>query len=72
MKTQEDLRHLLRRIDGKGYKAYKDIQGQYAFDDFELHVDYVQGDPFASPSRLRLRLPNRFPEWARQNRSREV
>ncbi|MCO6486877.1 MAG: ABC-ATPase domain-containing protein [Phaeodactylibacter sp.] len=72
MKTQEDLRHLLRRIDGKGYKAYKDIQGQYVFENFELHIDYVQGDPFASPSRLRLRLPNRFPEWARQNRSREV
>ena len=72
MKTQEDLRHLLRRIDGKGYKAYKDLQGQYAYDDFTLSIDYVQGDPFASPSRLRLRLGNQFPEWAWLNRSREV
>lgn len=71
-KTKEDLRRLLRRIDGKGYKAYKDIQGQYACDDFELHIDYVQGDPFASPSRLRVRVDNRFPDWAYQNRSREV
>ena len=72
MKTKEDLNHLLRRIDGKGYKAYKDIQGQYVFGQFRLHIDYVQGDPFASPSRLRLRADNRFPEWAYQNHSREV
>ncbi len=42
----------LRRIDGKGYKAYKDIAGSYRVHDFILHVDHVQGDPFASPSRL--------------------
>ncbi|MCB9267750.1 MAG: ABC-ATPase domain-containing protein [Lewinellaceae bacterium] len=72
MKTKEDLNQMLRRIDGKGYKAYKDIQGQYVFGQFRLHIDYVQGDPFASPSRLRLRVENRFPEWAWQNRSREV
>ena len=72
MKTQEDLQKLLRRIDGSGYKAYKDLQGQYAFDNFTLCIDYVQGDPFASPSRLRLRLGNRFPEWAFRNHSRRV
>lgn len=72
MKTREDLHQQLRRIDGKGYKAYKDIQGQFDFEDFVLHIDYVQGDPFASPSRLRLRLDNHFPEWACRNRSREV
>ncbi|MCB0559726.1 MAG: ABC-ATPase domain-containing protein [Lewinellaceae bacterium] len=72
MKTREDLRHLLHRIDGSGYKAYKGLQGQYAYDNFTLFIDYVQGDPFASPSRLRLRLRNQFPEWASRNRSREV
>ena len=72
MKTREDLRHLLHRIDGSGYKAYKGLQGQYAYDNFTLFIDYVQGDPFASPSRLRLRLGNQFPEWACLNRSREV
>lgn len=72
MKTREDLRQLLRRIDGRGYKAYKDIQGQYAFDAFSLHIDHVQGDPFASPSRLRLRLDNRFPDWTYLNHSRKV
>ncbi|MEE9132521.1 MAG: ABC-ATPase domain-containing protein, partial [Gemmatimonadota bacterium] len=33
--------------------AYKRIAGSYDFGDFTLHIDYVQGDPFASPSRLR-------------------
>lgn len=56
MLTQQDLNHTLKRIDGRGYKAYKDLQGIYAFDDFTLYVDYVQGDPFASPSRIRVRV----------------
>lgn len=50
------LREMLQRIDGKGYKAYKDVQGMYQFPDFTLFVDYVQGDPFASPSRIRVRM----------------
>ncbi len=55
--SAEDLRRILGRIDGRGYKAYKDIRGDFAFDGFTLHVDHVQGDPFAAPSKLRLRLP---------------
>ncbi|MCF6136108.1 ABC-ATPase domain-containing protein [Pseudalkalibacillus berkeleyi] len=51
------LRDILKRIDGKGYKAYKDIRGQYSFHDFSLHLDYIQGDPFASPSKIRLEVP---------------
>lgn len=50
----ERLRQALRRIDGKGYKAYKDIEGSYRGDGFTLHIDHVQGDPFASPSRVRV------------------
>lgn len=55
--TQDQLRLILNRIDGKGYKAYKDIQGQYDFGTFALYVDHVQGDPFAAPSKIRLRVP---------------
>ncbi len=65
MKPAETLRAELRAIDGKGYKAYKQIAGAYDFGNFILHIDYVQGDPFASPSRLRaifapdvVRLPD--------------
>ncbi len=57
MPTHQNLRHTLARIDGRGYKAYKDIRGTYAFPIFTLHIDHVQGDPFAAPSRLRLCLP---------------
>ncbi len=56
MKTANDLQTLLRRIDNKGYKAYKDIRGAYAFSFFTLYIDHVQGDPFAAPSKIRLRL----------------
>ncbi len=55
----EKLRQLLRKIDGKGYKAYKDIQGTYAFGSWGLAVDYVQGDPFASPSKIRVMVPRK-------------
>lgn len=47
----------LQRIDGRGYGAYKDLQGQYQLRDWTLCIDHVQGDPFAAPSRVRLCLP---------------
>ncbi|WAI01384.1 ABC-ATPase domain-containing protein [Methanogenium organophilum] len=50
----ETLRNKLRRIDGKGYGYYGDIRGRYRFDTFVLHIDHVQKDPFASPSRVRV------------------
>ena len=54
----DDLRKTLARIDGRGYKAYKDMQGSYAYPQFTLFIDYVQGDPFASPSKIRVRVPS--------------
>lgn len=52
----QELRDLFSRIDGRGYKAYKEIQGPWRFPDFILHVDHVQGDPYAEPTRLRALL----------------
>jgi predicted ABC-class ATPase len=57
MPTKEDLRATLDRIDGKGYKAYKELAGSFDFGTFVLHIDHVQGDPFAAPSRLRATVP---------------
>ncbi len=51
-----ELAVLLDRLEGRGYKAYRDLEGDWRFDDFALHVDRVQSDPFAAPSRLRLRV----------------
>lgn len=65
MRDARDLRRILRRIDGRGYRAYKDIRGSYSLPGAELHVDHVQGDPFASPSLVRVRAPQteaRLPE----------
>ncbi|KAK9828923.1 hypothetical protein WJX72_002803 [[Myrmecia] bisecta] len=55
--TSSQLADVLRRIDGKGYGAFKDIQGQWAFSNFSLIVDHVQSDPFAQPSRCRVQVP---------------
>jgi predicted ABC-class ATPase len=56
MASREDLKNILTRIDGKGYKAYKDIEGSFDYGTFILHIDHVQGDPFAAPSRLRVHV----------------
>ena len=54
MKPADDLKKTLFRIHDKGYKAYQDIEGEYLFSQYQLAVDRVQADPFASPSRLRV------------------
>ncbi len=73
--TITDLQRILNRIDGKGYPAYKDIRGRYTFDTFTLFIDHVQGDPFAAPSHLRVRMPISiagFPPDTRASRSRLI
>jgi predicted ABC-class ATPase len=75
MQTQNDLERILQQIDGRGYKAYKSIRGVYDCGEFTLSVDYVQGDPFASPSRVRVHIPQttaQFPEDTFCNKSREI
>ena len=57
MNTVHSLVDFLNGIDGQGYKAYKGLRGTWVFPDFTLHVDHVQGDPFAAPSRVRVILP---------------
>jgi len=53
-----ELEGILRRIDGRGYKAYKDLERRrFRFQGFDLLLDHVQGDPFAAPSRARVFLP---------------
>lgn len=75
MKRDSDLRAILTRIDGRGYKAYKDVRGEYEFDLFTLIIDHVQGDPFAAPSRVRVIVSQRvanFPDDTFSGRSRCV
>lgn len=73
--TMADLERTLHRIDNRGYPAYKDIRGQYIASDFTLFIDHVQGDPYAAPSRLRVRVPlsvAKFPPATRRSTSRLV
>lgn len=63
MKNKEQLLRLLNALDGKGYKAYKDLYGVYQVDYFTLYCDHIQGDPFASPSRIRVRVDQVKAGW---------
>jgi predicted ABC-class ATPase len=75
MPNSQTLKKTLTQLDNRSYKAYKDIRGSYAFDDFTLIVDYVQGDPFASPSQLQVQIPQsvaQFPRQLFQSKSREI
>ncbi len=56
MKTANDLRQKLREIDHRGYPAYKDLRGEYDFREYILSIDHVQGDPFAAPSRVSVKV----------------
>lgn len=75
MREAVELNRILHKIDGKGYKAYKDIKGEYDCGEYRILVDHVQGDPFASPSQVRVKLPQKiakFPRDTYHNKSREV
>ncbi len=75
MTTIDDLRRTLFRINGKSFRAYKDLEGAHDFGWFTLHIDHVQGDPFAAPSHLRARVPMKragFPRDLFRNRVRRI
>lgn len=65
----------LERLEGRGYKAYRDIEGAWRFAEFTLFVDRVQSDPFAAPSKLRIRVADdvmALPPGLLTPRAREV
>ncbi len=75
MKTSSDLQILLRNIDRRGYPAYKDTKGSYGFGSYMLSIDHVQGDPFASPSKVSIHIEGKtagFPEEYYKTKERRV
>ncbi len=66
MNKAADLRNLLMRIDHRGYPAYKDTKGKYQFDQYILSIDHVQGDPFASPSKVSLLVPGKIAGFGKE------
>lgn len=65
MKSAAELQNLLRQIDHKSYPAYKDTKGKYQFQQYILSIDHVQGDPFASPSKVSLIIPGKIAAFDR-------
>ena len=56
---------VLRRIDGRGYKAYRELEGVCErVSGYRLCVVRVQGDPFAPPSVVRVEGRLEIPRWA--------
>lgn len=53
----ELLKNTLERIAGKSFAAYRDVEGTYAFDAYELTIGRIQRDPFAPPSKIALSVP---------------
>lgn len=71
MKTDRDLRILLQNIDRKSYPAYKDTKGCYAFENFRLSIDHVQGDPFAAPSDISILVEGKKAAFPRDSYDRK-
>ncbi|MCX6020259.1 MAG: ABC-ATPase domain-containing protein [Chloroflexi bacterium] len=57
----------LRSLDGRPYPAYRSIEGIHESPVFALHIDRVQPDPFAPPTRCRVIVPQSHagfrPDW---------
>jgi predicted ABC-class ATPase len=75
LQNSSRLKSEIHRINNKGYKAYLDLKGEYDFVSYQLYIDHVQGDPFASPSSLRVRVEQdlaRFPQPLFQTKPRKI
>ncbi|MFP4167961.1 MAG: ABC-ATPase domain-containing protein [Desulfonatronovibrionaceae bacterium] len=75
MSDTNTLKKELSRIDGKGYGAYKDIRGRYDLGGCELFIDHVQSDPYAPPSKIRIRVSQKraaFPKELFKNPIRKT
>ena len=75
MKNKEDLKKELIKIDHKSYGMYKTLGDSYSYGNYILHIDHVQGDPFASPSRLRFEVKKEthgFPEEYYEEKHRRL
>ena len=59
MQSSNQLQDMLRSINRKSYPAYKSLKGAYQFNKYVLSIDHVQGDPFASPSHISVKIFHR-------------
>lgn len=72
MQQSTDLQNLLHSVHRKSYPAYKSLKGSYQFDNYILSIDHVQGDPFASPSHISVRISHKTAGFPREYYSDHV
>ena len=65
METKQNLRNMLDKIDRKNYPAYKELKGAYKFEEYIFTIEYVQGDPFAAPSRVKIEVADKIAGFPR-------
>ncbi len=54
---EAEIGEICKDLDMKGYKRYKSLYSYlFSYDDFKMKFEKVQGDPFAPPSYVSLRL----------------
>ena len=78
--SHSDLVDLLRRLDGKQYPAYHDIESSTRgwvnnIEGYTLYIGRAQGDPYAKPTRCRVIVKSdtaKFPPVSHQNKVRSV
>lgn len=74
MASEEILRKTLHNADGKPFAKFKNIEGSFVTEGFELFIDEVQGDR-TGHTRMRVRVPMKragFPEDSFSNESRRT
>ena len=75
MNTAVQLEQQLMSIHRKSYPAYKSLAGSWQFPGFILHIDHVQGDPFAAPSKVSVEVSQMtaaFPEELFDRRDKRI
>ena len=72
MQQSTELQNLLHSVHRKSYPAYKSLRGSYQFDHYILSIDHVQGDPFASPSHISVRISHKTAGFPREYYSDHV
>lgn len=78
--SHSDFVEILRRLDGKQYPAYHDIESSTLgwvnnIEGYTLYIGRAQGDPYAKPTRCRVIVKSdtaKFPPVSYQNKVRSV
>lgn len=57
LEIPSNLKQEILSLDGRGYKAYKVLQGKsFSYGPFTVKFEHVQGDSFAQPTRLSVSI----------------